>query len=202
MTRTRKRETVVLKTGKYTNDVHKMLKMTPKQKEKFIDEMELYANNFLTQHFGIQLEIPIEICGRLTSTGGSFHYLNKDLRISSKIKISERFMSLALLDEEGVDAILDILNHELVHYGLFATDSKEYSDGQGEFESMLEKLNIGASGATPKGKIKTKKTNVWYNIYDIYHEPLSNKKYKFGHTQKATNWYGQRVGFEIVKSYF
>lgn len=162
--------------------------------------MKLYASNFLREHFNMELNIPIKIDGRLTRTGGSYHY-----KIGGKgilIKMSERFIYGALMDEtEGVDAILDILKHELVHYALHE-QGKDFGDGEKEFEETLAKLNIGSSGETSKKKRLTKKKNVWYHVYDVYYSRILDRKVLYKHTKEKQDWMGERIGYRIIKSYF
>lgn len=192
---------------KYDSNVHNLIKLSSKDKAKFKEEMENYSNNFLKEYFGISLHIPIEICGRLTRAGGSFHYKkvkssHESNIVPIKIKMSERFVSCALLDkEEGVSAILDVLNHELVHYALCKL-GKDFGDGDLEFEQTLAKLNIGSSGATADKKRLSPKKNVWYLPEDIYYCPIRQRTYTNKHTQKEQNWSGKRTGFRIVKLYF
>lgn len=191
---------VILK-GSYSNNVHNMIKLKQKEKKEFTQQMERYADNFLKEHFKLNLEIPIEIDGRLTRAGGSFHYMRKDNK-PIKIKMSERFVACALKDtEEGVHAILDVLNHELVHYALCVL-GKEFNDGKDDFEQTLARLNIGSSGATNAKKRLSARKNVWYTIEDIYHCSIRKRKFVHNHTQKEQEWIGRRQEFRIVKSYF
>ena len=195
---------IILK-GKYQKSVHNMIKLSVKEKKEFTEQMVKYANNFLIENFNLKLNIPIEIDGRLTKTGGSFHFLNNRQTkecTPKRIKMSERFIACALKDKtEGVHAILDVLNHELVHYAL-CVSGKEFNDGTVEFEQTLAKLNIGSSGATHPSKRLSKRKNVWYKIEDIYDCPIMKKRYVNKHTQKEQNWIGKRTEFQIVKSYF
>ena len=200
MAKRKTEDRMVVKTGVYNSDVHKMIKLTSKQKTEFTEQMTIFANNFLKDEFNLELSAPIEICGRLTRTGGSFHY-NSRLKKSLKIKMSERFIACALLDNDGIEAILDILKHELVHHALFELD-KPCRDGDYEFESTLARLHIGASGATNDKKILSQKENVWYTILDIYECKQTRKQYKYNHSQKETAWIGKRIGYEIVKTIF
>lgn len=173
-------------------------KLSKSEKQKFEQQMRMYSRNFLKENFNMSMEIPIKIDGRLTRAGGSYHHTAKK---PIMIKISERFMYGALLDNEGVEAILDVLKHELVHYALHM-QGKDYHDGQKEFEETLARLNIGSSGATASKKRLSKKRNVWYNIYDIYHNKVLGKTNLYNHTKQEQNWIGNRVGYRIVKTYF
>lgn len=192
-------KTVIIK-GKYNNSVHNMIKLSQKDKNDFTNQMVKYSENFLKENFNVNLTIPIEIDGRLTRTGGSFHHTRQNKPI--KIKVSERFIACALKDEsEGVGAILDVLNHELTHYALCIL-GRDFDDGSEDFEKTLAKLNIGSSGATSDKKRLSKKQNVWYSIHDIYQCPVTGKMYKNKHTQKEQNWIGKRKEYQIIKTYF
>lgn len=180
-----------------------------KQKAKYEKDLEAYANKFLEKNYNTSLTVPIKISGRLTSTGGYFKArIEKGIRKPMEIKMSERFIAGALHDgQEGLEAILDTLKHELVHYVLFKL-GKEFRDGDCEFESELERLNIGTSGTTNKKLVKSKKVNVWYSVVDIYEQQGYNitkekvvtyKTYK-NHAQKQAK--GNRIAYEVVKSYF
>lgn len=180
-----------------------------KQKAKHEKELEAYANKFLEKNYNTNLTVPIKISGRLTSTGGYFKArIEKGIRKPMEIQMSERFIAGALHDgQEGLEAILDTLKHELVHYVLFKL-GKDFSDGDYEFESELARLDIGTSGTTNKKLVKSKKLNVWYSIVDIYERQgydiskekvVTYKTYK-NHAQKQAR--GNRIAYEVVKSYF
>lgn len=190
---------LVQKTVKNKSEFNKLAKLPKNIKNDFQLEMEKYARNFLKLHFDMQLGIPIVIDGRLTRAGGSYHYNGKN---GLRIKMSERFVACALMDEEeGLEAILDVLGHELVHYAVHM-QGKPFSDGNKEFEETLAKLNIGASGTTPTNKIKTKKKNTWYEVQDIYANKILKGLRYYNHAKKEIDWAGNRVGYRIVKTYF
>lgn len=180
-----------------------------KDKAKHEKDLEAYANKFLEKNYNTSLTVPIKISGRLTSTGGYFKArIEKGIRKPMEIQMSERFIASALHDgQEGLEAILDTLKHELVHYVLFKL-GKEFRDGDCEFESELARLDIGTSGTTNKELVKSKKLNVWYSIVDIYEQQgydmlkekvVTYKTYK-NHAQKQAK--GNRIAYEVVKSYF
>lgn len=180
-----------------------------KQKAKHEKELEAYANKFLEKNYNTNLTVPIKISGRLTSTGGYFKArIEKGVRKPMDIQMSERFIASALHDgQEGLEAILDTLKHELVHYVLFKL-GKEFRDGDCYFESELARLDIGTSGTTNKKLVKSEKLNVWYSIVDIYEQQgydmlkekvVTYKTYK-NHAQKQAK--GKRIAYEVVKSYF
>ena len=191
------------------NEFRKKYVTLGKNKAKYEKDLEAYANEFLEKNYNTNLSIPIKISGRLTSSGGYFHgRIEKGVRKPMDIQMSERFIASALHDgQEGLEAILDTLKHELVHYVLFKL-GKEFSDGDYEFESELARLDIGTSGTTNKKLVKSKKLNVWYSIVDIYERQgyditkekvVTYKTYK-NHAQKQAK--GNRIAYEVVKSYF
>lgn len=192
------------------NDFRKKY-VTLKNKKKHEQELEAYAKQFLKNEYGLELSIPIKISGRLTSTDGYFQgrITPKGDRISGNINLSERFMASALNDgAEGLEAVLDTLRHELVHYALFKL-GKNYSDGDEDFENELARLGIGTSGATRKDLVKSTKKNIWYSVLDIYEYEVyditkraivKREAYK-NHAQKQVVG-GKRIAYEVVKSYF
>ena len=181
-----------------------------KDKTKYEKELEAYAGKFLEKNYNTELTVPIKISGRLTSSGGYFKYrmVGGD-REPMEIHISERFIASALHDgQEGLEAILDTVKHELIHYVLCKT-GKDFSDGDYEFESELARLNVGASGSTRKELVQSKKVNTWYKIVDVYeresYDIIENKVKTYKtykkHAQKPARGY-ERIGYEVVKSYF
>lgn len=191
------------------NDFRKKYVTLGKQKAKYEKELEKYSNEFLEKHYNTNLTVPIKISGRLTSTGGYFKgRISGGVREPIEIQLSERFIASALHDgQDGLEAILDTLKHELVHYVLFK-QGKDFSDGDYEFENELARLDIGASGSTNKKLVKSKKTNTWYSVVDVYeHQTYNITKNKVvtykthkNHAKKASR--DNRIGYEVVKSYF
>lgn len=187
---------------RYDKSVHSIIKLKDKEKYDFEQDMKRYARMFLKKNFNMNLKIPIKIDGRLTRAGGSFHFFSGKNKRSDMIKMSERFIACALRDEEdGVEAILDVLKHELVHYALFE-QGRDFSDGEKDFENTLKELKIGSSGATPESKRLSKTTNVWYSMIDIYKNKVTGKTYHYNHTIKKQDWIGERIAVRIVKTTF
>src|SRR5574344_649385 len=181
-------------------------------KQKYIYEKQLkkYSEEFLEKHYNTELTIPIKISGRLTSAGGYFKYrrLHGDDKMPMEIQISERFIASAIHDgQEGLESILDTVKHELVHYVL-CKQGKNFHDGDDDFESELARLDIGASGATNKKLVKSKKLNTWYRAVDVYeresYDIIEDKVKTYRtyrkHAQKPAR--KNRIGYEVVKSYF
>ena len=181
-------------------------------KQKYIYEKQLkkYSEEFLEKNYNTELTIPIKISGRLTSSGGYFKYrrVAGGEKEPMEIQISERFIASAIHDgQEGLEAILDTVKHELVHYVL-CKQGKDFSDGDDDFESELARLDIGASGATNKELVQSKKLNTWYRAIDVYeresYDIIEDKVKTYRtyrkHAQKPAR--KNRIGYEIVKSYF
>ena len=181
-------------------------------KQKYIYEKQLkkYSEEFLEKNYNTELTIPIKISGRLTSSGGYFKYrrVAGGEKEPMVINISERFIASAIHDgQEGLEAILDTVKHELVHYVL-CKQGRDFSDGDDDFESELARLDIGASGATNKKLVKSKKPNTWYRAIDVYeresYDIIEDKVKTYRtyrkHAQKPAR--KNRIGYEIVKSYF
>lgn len=194
------------------NDFRKKYVTLGKDKAKHEKELEAYANNFLEKNYNTSLTIPIKISGRLTSTGGIFKArIMGGIREPLEIHISERFTAGALHDgEEGLEAILDTLKHELVHYALFKL-GRDFRDGDYDFENELAKLNIGASGSTSEQLVRSKKINVWYSTVDIYERQgydlsknkiVTFKSYKKHAQKEVKGTKDKRVAYEVIKSYF
>ena len=183
--------------------------VTLKNKAKHEKELVAYSKMFLAKNYNESLTIPIKISGRLTSAAGHFKFTRTGgVRKPIEINISERFMASALHDgSEGLEAILDTLKHELVHYVLFKLE-KDFSDGDYEFERELARLNIGASGVTNEKLVQSKKMNIWYSVLDIYeqqsYDMIKEKVVKYEaykkHSKKQAR--GNRIAYEVVKSYF
>lgn len=192
------------------NEFRKKYVTLGKQKDTYEKQLEKYAEEFLEKNYDTSLTVPIKISGRLTSSGGYFKYrrLNGNEKEPMEINISERFIASAIHDgQEGLEAILDTVKHELVHYVL-CKQGKDFSDGDDDFESELARLDIGASGATRKELVQSKKLNVWYKALDIYeresYDIIENKVKTYKtykkHAQKPI--LKNRIGYEVVKSYF
>lgn len=206
------KETIVKVSSKEMNvsEFRKKYVTLGKQKANYEKDLEAYSNEFLEKNYNTNLTVPIKISGRLTSTGGYFKgRISGGVREPIEIQLSERFIASALHDgQDGLEAILDTLKHELVHYVLFKT-GKEFNDGDDEFENELARLNIGASGSTRKELVQSKKVNTWYKVIDIYeresYDIIENKVKTYKtykkHAQKPARGY-ERIGYEVVKSYF
>ena len=96
-----------------------------------------HSQSFLKQNFGIQLKVPIESNGRLSRALGRFII---DGGRADKIELSKN-----LLDNYNYSTIIDVLNHELVHYALY-TLNKPYGDNDRYFIETCKRLNVSLTG--------------------------------------------------------
>lgn len=150
------------------SEYNRLMKLKEKEMPGFINKAKAFANNFLMENFNMQLNIPIKVNGRLTSTMG--RYLSKRSYLGNvipySIELSKRYLLAALIVDD-LEEIYDTLKHELVHYAL-SVQGKNFSDGDYDFEHKLYELNISASGSTPIHKRLTKRTLRYYAPYKIY----------------------------------
>lgn len=103
--------------------------------KKYVD----FANEFLTKEYGLTLQAPLKLNGRLTkSLGRHVGRINTYYGIRTTIAIE---LSKRLLEHYTEDTVLDVLKHELVHYAMFNLN-REYRDGYHEFEKELTRLGI------------------------------------------------------------
>ena len=192
------------------NEFRKKYITLGRQKHIYEKQLKKYSEEFLEKNYNTELTIPIKISGRLTSSGGYFKYrrVAGGEKEPMEIQISERFIASAIHDgQEGLEAILDTVKHELVHYVL-CKQGRDFSDGDDDFESELARLDIGASGATNKKLVQSKKLNTWYRAIDVYeresYDIIEDKVKTYRtyrkHAQKPAR--KNRIGYEIVKSYF
>ena len=163
-----------------------MLQLDAKTEKQILGMLENEAKYLLKTKFEkeLNLNIPIEINGRLTKTLGAFYHNNYR---ALKIGISKKQVIGAVIDG-NIEPILDTLRHEVVHYAMY-TLKKGYNDGDKDFEDTLEKLGIGASGATSKKRIKSQKEMVWYSMKDVYTCSGCGVEHKAEHKKTSTTYY-------------
>jgi len=104
-----------------------------------LETLEDVANAFLQKEYGLTLDIPIIRNNRYRRTMGAFvreYDETTNGYIPSKIEIAGW-----VLERCHVDAVIDTLKHECVHYALY-TLGIPHSDGQAEFEAELKRLGI------------------------------------------------------------
>lgn len=96
-----------------------------------------FANDFLKEHFGLELEIPIKVNTRLSSTLGCFRIMRRHGSLTP-VRID---MNAHLMENASPDMILDVLKHELIHYALFKL-GKPYGDNDKHFRETCKSLNV------------------------------------------------------------
>ena len=96
-----------------------------------------HSRNYLKDNFGIDLTVPIEVNGRLSRALGRF--------ISYRGKPRKIELAKSLLEDYDEKTILDVLNHELIHYAL-CTLQKPHNDNDKYFIDTCKRLNVSLSG--------------------------------------------------------
>lgn len=107
--------------------------------QKILKDGEKFAKNEL----GMNIDIPIELNGRIKALGNFTGQQAFGRRLAIKINISKNHFIF-----DDYDMVLDTLKHELCHYYLFKKGSQGWRDGDKEFEKLLKKHNILSSGKT------------------------------------------------------
>lgn len=97
------------------------------------NKLNEYAYLFLKTNFNLELNIPIEINNRLTSTGGYYQTRNDK---PYKISISGN-----LIKHHDHKDILDVLSHELIHYALHVK-RLPYKDNDYAFIEVCNLLGV------------------------------------------------------------
>ena len=100
-------------------------------------ELHRYADKFLQENFGLQLDIPVRVSKRMKSKLGAFQIKLQNKKVVSK----EIVMSNSFIMNNSPETVLDVLYHECVHYALY-TLNKPYRDSDREFTETLERLGI------------------------------------------------------------
>lgn len=148
-------------------EVNKIEEQTTRITDSLINE----SKYFLKKNFKIDLDIPIEINGRLRTSHGRFIYRpvkenGKTKYIPVRLEMSKTHLVASLIAGDW-EATLDTLRHELVHYALCKLELP-FDDGDEYFERKLKELNVTASGATSKSKIQSAREMVYYTQGRIY----------------------------------
>lgn len=113
----------------------------PSGNDALIQELTAFANDWLQQHYGLKLVIPLEIRPTLQTALGYFQYNSKGPR---KVALAAR-----LFKYYGREVAIDVLKHELVHYALYML-GKPHKDGDPYFENELRKHGITSTGTYEK----------------------------------------------------
>ena len=122
-----------------------MLKMTEAQIEQF-------ARKFLMEAYGMKLNIPININGRLKRVLGRYVHRTVDGE-PLRMEFSKNYLIRGNLDD-----IKGTIKHECIHYALHQ-QGKPYKDGTALFESELIKHGSHSTGTL---RIKVERN---YNLY-------------------------------------
>jgi SprT-like family. len=104
-------------------------------------ELNKLAKHFAKVCFGLELNIPVELNGRLSICLGYFQYNNKS-KLPIKIVISKE-----VNEHYKPTSTLDTLLHEITHWACFVRN-KPYSDGDDFFESELKRIGASSTGST------------------------------------------------------
>lgn len=105
------------------------------------------AREFLMRAYGLDLDIPVKINGRLKSSHGRFTH-SGSRKESIKIEISKTY-----IEHYDWETIYKTLVHECIHYALYELD-KPYRDGTPLFESEIIKHNSHSTKTNPyRGKV-------------------------------------------------
>lgn len=111
-----------------------------KTKELKMTEQEIveYTRNFLKEWYNMELDIPVKINGRLSSTLGRFTFNRKERR-PLEIEISRKYLIHGKLKD-----IKSTLRHEATHYYCFV-NGLDHRDGSDDFESELRRHNTNST---------------------------------------------------------
>jgi SprT-like protein len=105
------------------------------------------AKKFLIDAYGIQLDIPVRVNGRLKSTHGVFKH-KSSRKESMSIEIGKTY-----IENHPWETVYSTLKHECIHYYLYERDLP-YKDGHPYFENELKKHGSHSTGTVRyKGKV-------------------------------------------------
>lgn len=105
------------------------------------------AKKFLQDAYGLSLECPVLVNGRLKRSNGRFVYQPSTKR-PMKIEIAKDYIQY---HDWGL--VIETLKHECIHYALFML-GKPFKDGHPLFESEIEKHGSHSTGVVKfKGKV-------------------------------------------------
>lgn len=82
----------------------------------FLKRLTNIANDFMKSEFNTTLDIPLKLNGRFTTCLGRFSYKTYFGKADSEHKIE---LAKDLLEYYSFETAIDVLKHELVHYGLY-----------------------------------------------------------------------------------
>lgn len=105
-------------------------------------ELSVAANEFLQANFGMNLEIPITLNGRLTRSLGRFRHSSTGRSVG--IEISKLACVNALMAEDKTE-LFGILKHECVHYALFEKNLPFFDEDK-HFIETCQALDVPLTG--------------------------------------------------------
>ena len=117
------------------------------------NELLSYANDFLIKNYGMELNVPLKINGRLKKTYGCFRYLTNRMTGESK-ELSVELNKTFVIHNSKED-VFNVLRHELIHYACFKMN-KPHSDGERYFENELKKHNTYSQTDVNRMEVKMK----------------------------------------------
>ena len=105
-----------------------------------IEEVRQMFNTLCIEH-NVELNVPIEVNGRLTSTLGRVRYLFvNNIYVPINVEFSKKHLELSSKEE-----IIDTIKHEFVHYYLIKTDPTVRHGHDKVFKAFCTKI-----GCIPK----------------------------------------------------
>lgn|SRR5699024_1734923 len=117
-----------------------------------LEQMKDYTESFLREAYGMKLDVPVKINGRLSRTLGQFVY-NKREKKPISIEMSKKYLVNGKLED-----IKSTLRHEAIHYALFV-QGRDYRDGDDDFENELKKHNTHSTGTVHYKRKRLKVTH-------------------------------------------
>lgn len=131
---------------------------------KLINDLTL----FLDKNYDLDLEIPVSLNGRLSTTLGRFRHSRTDGPID--IQIGKRFAMLNDYDE-----VLKVGYHECIHYARCVL-GLPFKDGDAGFEADCARFGATSSGATDSRLRMTRTADVKGGRFVIYKCPDCGKE--------------------------
>lgn len=151
-----------------------------------LEVLEDIAKDFLQEEFGIDLEIPIEINGRLSRSLGRF-VCYPSRKKSVKIELSKN-----LLEFYDDDEVVDTLRHECVHYALFEL-GKPFKDHDTYFINTCNRLNVGLTNTTQhKGLVHVYKCLGCNKEHEVLRR-FNPKAYRCSRCKEGFEYVSQKV---------
>lgn len=140
---------------------------TAEQKRVTQKKLRLYAAKFLQEAYGIELDIPVVINGRLKSVNG--RYIRYNNGTPKSIEISKNY-----IEYQDWELVISTLKHECIHHALFVK-GLPFRDGEELFEAELVRHGSHSTKTIKyRGKIQ---------VYKCGNEScgiLFNRRRKFG----------------------